>query len=82
MEGGELVLKSNNRQIGKIKPQTNLLVYFQGNLTHSINSVKTPGNRLSLVCEQYDLTDREIEDVPIHSVESRSIKNHHRSNKL
>lgn len=82
MEGGELILKSNNRQIGKIKPQTNLLVYFQGNLTHSINSVKTPGNRLSLVCEQYDLTDREIEDVPIHSVESRSIKNHHRSNKL
>ncbi|OPH09195.1 2OG-Fe(II) oxygenase [Cylindrospermopsis raciborskii] len=82
MEGGELILKSNNRQIGKIKPQTNLLVYFQGNLTHSINSVKTPGNRLSLVCEQYDLTDREIEDVPIHSVESRAIRNHHRSNKL
>ncbi|OSO91847.1 iron-regulated protein [Cylindrospermopsis raciborskii CENA303] len=77
MEGGELILKSNNRQIGKIKPQTNLLVYFQGNLTHSINSVKTPGNRLSLVCEQYDLTDREIENVPIHSVESRSIRNHH-----
>jgi hypothetical protein len=82
MEGGELVLKSNNRQIGKIKPQTNLLVYFQGNLTHSINSVKTPGNRLSLVCEQYDLTDREIEDVPMHSVESRAIRNPHRSNKL
>jgi hypothetical protein len=82
MEGGELILKSNNRQIGKIKPQTNLLVYFQGNLTHSINSVKTPGNRLSLVCEQYDLTDREIEDVPMHSVESRAIRNPHRSNKL
>ncbi|WP_417040684.1 2OG-Fe(II) oxygenase [Cylindrospermopsis raciborskii] len=72
MEGGELVLKSNNRQIQKIKPQTNTLVCFQGNLTHSVNPMKTSGNRLSLVCEQYDLTDREIAHIPIYTLESRA----------
>ncbi|WP_353932815.1 2OG-Fe(II) oxygenase [Okeanomitos corallinicola TIOX110] len=72
MEGGELVLKSTKRQIGQIKPQSNTLVYFQGDLTHSVNAVKTPGYRLSLVCEQYNLIDDELEDIPIFTLESRA----------
>ena len=72
MEGGELVLKSHKRQLGQIKPQVNTLVYFQGDLTHSVNAVKTPGNRLSLVCEQYNLSDAELQEIPEFTVESRS----------
>ncbi|MEA5576529.1 2OG-Fe(II) oxygenase [Anabaena sp. UHCC 0451] len=72
MEGGELVLKSPKRQVGQIKPQTNTLVYFQGDLTHSVNAVKTTGNRLSLVCEQYNLTEDELEEIPVFTLESRA----------
>lgn len=71
MEGGELVLKSPKRQVGQIKPQSNTLVYFQGDLTHSVNAVTTPGNRLSLVCEQYNLSEDELEEIPIFTLESR-----------
>ncbi|TAF02290.1 MAG: 2OG-Fe(II) oxygenase [Nostocales cyanobacterium] len=71
MEGGELVLKSPKRQVGQVKPQTNTLVYFQGDLTHSVNAVKNPGNRLSLVCEQYNLTEVELEEIPVFTLESR-----------
>jgi len=72
MEGGELVLRSHKRQVGQIKPQMNTLLYFQGNLTHSVNAVKTPGSRLSLVCEQYNLYEAELEDIPVFTVESRA----------
>jgi predicted 2-oxoglutarate/Fe(II)-dependent dioxygenase YbiX len=71
MEGGELVLRSHKRQVGQIKPQINSLVYFQGDLTHSVNAVKTPGNRLSLVCEQYSLSDAELQEIPNFTIESR-----------
>ena len=71
MEGGELVLKSQKRQVGQIKPQTNSLIYFQGDLTHSVNAVITPGNRLSLVCEQYSLSESELEEIPHFTLESR-----------
>ncbi|MBW4616481.1 MAG: 2OG-Fe(II) oxygenase [Desmonostoc vinosum HA7617-LM4] len=72
MDGGELVLRSHKRQLGQIKPQINTLVYFQGDLTHSVNAVKTQGNRLSLVCEQYSLDEAELQEIPHFTVESRS----------
>ncbi len=71
MEGGELVLKSHKRQLGQIKPQVNTLLYFQGDLTHSVNAVKTLGNRLSLVCEQYSLSEAELAEIPEFTIESR-----------
>ncbi|MBH8573482.1 2OG-Fe(II) oxygenase [Nostocaceae cyanobacterium CENA369] len=74
LEGGELVLRSPKRQLGQIKPQVNTLVYFQGDLTHSVNAVKTPGNRLSLVCEQYSLTEVELQEIPPFIVESRAVQ--------
>jgi predicted 2-oxoglutarate/Fe(II)-dependent dioxygenase YbiX len=74
MEGGELVLRCQKRQVGQIKPQINNLVYFQGDLTHSVNAVKTTGNRLSLVCEQYSLSDAELEEIPKFTVESRIVQ--------
>lgn len=72
LQGGELVLRSSKRQVGKISPQTNTLLFFQGDLTHSINAVV--GNRLSLVCEQYNLEEAELEDIPEFKLESRMIK--------
>lgn len=74
LQGGELVLCHHKQQVGQIKPQINTLLYFQGNLTHSINAVKVPGNRLSLVCEQYSLSEAELQDIPEFTVESRAPK--------
>jgi len=72
MEGGELVLRNHKRQVAQIKPQPNTLLYFQGDLTHSVNAVKTPGSRLSLVCEQYSLSDGELPEIPEFTIESRA----------
>jgi hypothetical protein len=80
LEGGELVLRNPKRQIGQIKPQMNLLLYFQGDLTHSINRVRgsaggsTSPQRLSLVCEQYCLEETELRHIPELTVESRAAK--------
>jgi predicted 2-oxoglutarate/Fe(II)-dependent dioxygenase YbiX len=74
LEGGELVLRCKKRQVGQIQPQTNTLVYFQGDLTHSVNEVTSPGTRLSLVCEQYSLSADELEQIPEFTLESRAAK--------
>jgi hypothetical protein len=74
LEGGELVLRSNKKQVGQIQPETNALLYFQGDLTHSVNAVKSAGTRLSLVCEQYSLSETELADIPGFTVESRAAK--------
>ncbi|MBD2354604.1 2OG-Fe(II) oxygenase [Tolypothrix sp. FACHB-123] len=71
MQGGELVLRSQKRQLGQIKPQMNTLLYFQGDLTHSVNAVQTSGYRLSLVCEQYSLSEEELAEIPEFTIESR-----------
>jgi hypothetical protein len=74
LEGGELVLRRQKQQVGQIKPQVNTLLYFQGDLTHSVNMVKTTGTRLSLVCEQYNLSESELRDIPEFTIESRAMK--------
>jgi hypothetical protein len=74
LEGGELVLLCNKKQVGQIKPEMNALVYFQGDLTHFVNAVKSAGTRLSLVCEQYSLSKTELADIPAFTIESRAAK--------
>lgn len=74
LQGGELVLRSRKHQVGKILPQSNTLLFFQGDLTHSITSVSSSGIRLSLVCEQYSLEEAELEDIPDYRLESRVIQ--------
>lgn len=74
LEGGELLLRHQKRHVATIKPQPNLLLYFQGDLTHAINPVKTAGSRLSLVCEQYQLDKSELEEIPEFTVESRAVR--------
>jgi hypothetical protein len=70
LQGGELVLRNHRQQVGKITPQANTLVSFQGDLTHSVNAVTVPGERLSLVCEQYCLEEAELLDIPPFTIES------------
>ncbi|GAB4338821.1 MAG: 2OG-Fe(II) oxygenase [Leptolyngbyaceae cyanobacterium] len=80
LEGGELILNrsapvhkvAHKGQVGKIRPQTNTLLIFQGDLTHSINTMTGTGHRLSLVCEQYSLEEWELEEIPEFVVESRA----------
>lgn len=74
LSGGELVLRSRQRQVGMVRPQPNLLLLFQGDLTHSINAVSGSGIRLSLVCEQYRLEESELEEIPELTLESRVIR--------
>lgn len=72
LQGGELVLRNHRQQVGQIRPRANTLVWFQGDLTHSINGLKTEGDRLSLVCEQYALEADELHDIPEFTIESRA----------
>ena len=74
LAGGELVLRDHKRQVGQIKPRLNLLLYFQGDLTHAVNAVKTVGTRLSLVCEQYQLDEIELQEIPAFTIESRAVQ--------
>jgi hypothetical protein len=85
LRGGELILRSRQRQVGQIYPRVNTLVHFQGDLTHSVNAVennavknangvkKARGSRLSLVCEQYSLSPRQLEEIPTFTIESRAL---------
>jgi len=77
--GGELVLHCHKRQVGCIRPQFNTLLYFQGDLTHSVNEVTSPlSTRLSLVCEQYSLSETELQEsrslLESRTVKSRKVK--------
>ena len=78
LQGGELVLRNHKRQVGQITPKINTLLHFQGDLTHSVNAVAMMGDRphkamrLSLVCEQYSLSELELRDIPEFTVESRA----------
>jgi hypothetical protein len=70
--GGELVLARKKRSLARIRPAANLLVTFGGDLLHSVARVESESRRLSLVCEQYALTDGELEAVPPYQVERGS----------
>ncbi|MBD2777398.1 2OG-Fe(II) oxygenase [Iningainema tapete] len=81
IEGGELVLREHKHSIAKIPPQPNTLLLFQGNLTHSVNPVTTNSIRLSLVCEQYNLEETQLWEIPEFQIESRATQQQDRTNK-
>ncbi|HHP7245701.1 MAG TPA: 2OG-Fe(II) oxygenase [Elainellaceae cyanobacterium] len=74
LSGGVLVLSNGKKHVKQIKPCVNTLLFFQGDLTHSVTTVQTPGTRLSLVCEQYALSTPELWDIPEFKIESRAIR--------
>lgn len=71
--GGELVLSHRKRLVGRIQPVQNLLVHFQGDLTHGVSAVLSPSQRVSIVCEQYQLLTNELEEIPDLTLESRNL---------
>lgn len=81
LAGGELVLRSHKRKIKEILPKSNTLLFFQGDLTHSVNLVTSESDRLSLVCEQYNLEDDQLWDIPEFKLESRASQAENRQTK-
>jgi 2OG-Fe(II) oxygenase superfamily len=73
LQGGELVLQNRDRQVGQIKPKTNTLLYFRGNLKHSVNEVKSSQARISLVCEQYNFNETQLQQIPEFKIQSEAI---------
>jgi len=73
LRGGELVLRKSEQQIDKIKPQVNTLLYFRGNLEHSVSKVESSQPRISLVCEQYNLEANLLELVPEFRIETKVV---------
>ncbi|HEU4418925.1 MAG TPA: 2OG-Fe(II) oxygenase [Planctomycetota bacterium] len=72
MRGGDLVLRRGRKFLGRVTPREGLLVQFDGDLEHGVDRVETPGQRLSLVCEQYLLDQDELGQVPEYAIESRA----------
>ena len=72
MQGGALVLQRGKKTLARITPRANLLLRFDGDLMHSVERVDSPGLRLSLVCEQYALDERELAQIPSYRVETRA----------
>ena len=72
MRGGDLVLRRGKKFLGRVTPREGLLVQFDGDLEHGVDRVETPGQRLSLVCEQYLLDEQELEQVPEYAIETRA----------
>ena len=63
IQGGELVL-SREGVSKAIAPVHNTLLYFLGNLTHSVNPFYSEQPRISLICEQYNLPEERLEYIP------------------
>lgn len=72
MCGGRLLLARGKKTLGSVAPEPGLLVAFDGDLLHGVERVDSTGRRLSLVCEQYWLDDRELAAVPEYRIESRA----------
>lgn len=72
MRGGALVLARGKKRLARLQPVANTLLFFEGDLTHSIEPLESAGARLSLVCEQYCLAADELERIPDFTIESRA----------
>ena len=77
LEGGELRLTdSGGRCLGRIQPQPNMVVQFDGHLMHQVTPfqgsecAELERSRVSLVCEHYRLNDTLLPRVPEFHLES------------
>ncbi|NMG07794.1 2OG-Fe(II) oxygenase [Brasilonema sp. UFV-L1] len=74
LQGGELVLQNREHQVAQIQPQTNTLLYFRGNLRHLVNEVKSSQARISLVCEQYNLSESRLQQIPEFEIQYKAVQ--------
>ncbi len=73
MKGGQLVLSLDSQEIATIQPQENMLLHFLGHLTHRVQSVHTSQPRISIVCEQYNLKEEWLAQVPNFAIKSGAL---------
>lgn len=64
MAGGRLILNPGAENEVVIVPHTGDVVHFLGSTIHSVEDVKTPDRRVSVVCEQYNLSDSILDMFP------------------
>ena len=64
MSGGEITLGSGRPDAVSIKPSTNNLLHFKGDIVHHVTAVESDHKRVCLVCEQYRLPDHVLAGFP------------------
>ncbi|MEQ9549602.1 MAG: 2OG-Fe(II) oxygenase [Coleofasciculus sp. G3-WIS-01] len=74
LQGGELLLETGEDQVVQIQPQTNTMLFFRGNLEHSVNQVKSSQPRISVICEQYNLSETRLQQIPEFEIQSEADK--------
>ena len=63
--GGMLYLCERTWPVGLVNPRPGMIVHFRGDLIHGVTNTPLSGVvRSSLVCEQYFLTEEQIESCP------------------
>ena len=70
LRGGQLVLRTRRHRVGQVEPDAGMLVDFDGQLVHSVRSVRSASARISVVCEQYALDDALLERIPTFTIDS------------
>lgn len=81
MVGGRLVLNPGEQQEVTVAPRQGDTVHFVGSTVHLVEEVRTPCRRLSVVCEQYNLSEALSGKFPICEVLTGASK-HSRVNAL
>lgn len=49
----------DSEEIAIVQPQESMLLHFLGYLTHRVQSIQASQPRISIVCEQYNLKEKE-----------------------
>jgi hypothetical protein len=62
--GGALRLGVGTAREVRIQPNAGDLLHFRGGVVHSVSEVREGGPRISLVCEQYNLSDQLLMKYP------------------
>jgi hypothetical protein len=70
LQGGQLVLQDREEHTWQIEPEQNTLLYFLGWVLHSVTPTHTSSKRISLVCEQYHLSDDRLAKIPDFEIKS------------
>lgn len=72
MQGGVLRLYHRLLPVGRVIPREGDLVWFQGGLRHEVTAVRVGAGqqRVSLVCEHYQLPAALLERIPVFTVRS------------
>lgn len=74
MQGGQLVISLDSKEeVGRIQPQENMLLHFLGSLTHRVESVQASAPRISIVCEQYNLREEWLAQIPNFAIKSGTL---------